>query len=116
LKKAPKLFRQDCKISWSNDAQVVHNFIRGLSPYPGAYSILETNEGSKEVKIHKTRLTGMKSEGEPGQISIAQGRILAACNDEFIEIHTLQPPGKKSMLTSDFLRGTRSELIKFTSA
>lgn len=116
LKKAPKLFRENCKINWSNDAKIVHDFIRGLSPYPGAYSTLDTSDGLKEIKILKTQITGIKSDGMPGLVQVVQNRILVACNDELLEIHTLQPPGKKSMLTSDFLRGTRSELRSFANA
>lgn len=116
LKKAPKIFRQDCKVDWNKDVKTVHNFIRGLSPYPGSFSLLDSSEGPKEIKILKTRLTGIKSDGMPGIIQVAENRILVACNDEFLEIHTLQPPGKKSMLTSDFLRGIRYKLITFASA
>ncbi len=114
LKKAPKIFREDCMINWAQSATSVHNFIRGLSPYPGAFGTLTTSDGVKELKVLKSALIGKTSSLEPGTAIIDNNKMLVACNDEFIEILMVQPAGKRSMQVSDYLRGSRFEILKFT--
>ncbi len=113
LKSAPKIFRNDCKINWHQPALTIHNFIRGLSPYPGAFGEMLTNEIIKELKVIKTSLTGITSEELPGTIIIKEGRFLIACQDEYIELLKIQPVGKKIMASIEFLRGYRSEFSRF---
>lgn len=104
LKHAPKIFKEDCKIDWNKPAQQVHNLIRGLSPYPTAFTILN----DKTLKIFKATL----EEKEPG---IAAGGFLTdgktylkfATKDGFIKLLDIQYEGKKRMLIEDFLRGIR---------
>jgi len=104
LKHAPKIFKEDCKIDWNKPAQQVHNLIRGLSPYPTAFTILN----DKTLKIFKAAL----EEKEPG---IAAGGFLTdgktylkfATKDGFIKLLDIQYEGKKRMLIEDFLRGMR---------
>lgn len=114
LKKAPKIFRDDCKINFKQAASSIHNFIRGLSPYPGAFGVLSTSEGLKELKVLKSALTGIHSSGEQGRIIIEHNKMMVACQDEFIELTIVQPAGKKAMSVSDFLRGNRGEISSFT--
>ncbi len=112
LKKAPKIFREDCKINWEQTSTSVHNFIRGLSPYPGAFGTLTTSDGVKELKVLKSALTGMATSLDSGTVKIENNKLLVACDDEFIEITMVQPAGKRSMPVSDFLRGSRFEILK----
>lgn len=113
LKNAPKIFRSDCKINWQQPAITIHNFIRGLSPYPGAYGELLTNETIRELKVIKSSLTGITSDQDPGIIQIKEGRFLIACQNEYIELLLIQPVGKKVMSASEFLRGNRGEISRF---
>ncbi len=113
LKNAPKIFRSDCKINWHQSALTIHNFIRGLSPYPGAYGEMLTNDTVKELKVIKSSLPGITSELQPGSILIKEGRFLIACQNEYIELLLIQPVGKKVMLASEFLRGNRSGISSF---
>lgn len=115
IKKAPKIFREDCRIHWKHSASSVHNFIRGLSPYPGAYSVLETNEGEKELKLLKAQITDIPGGNKPGTIIIDQSKLFVNCCDQLLEIIVVQPSGKKAMTVSDYLRGNRSQLISFIS-
>lgn len=115
IKKAPKIFRDDCRIHWKHSASSVHNFIRGLSPYPGAYSILETNEGEKELKLLKSQITDIPGGYKPGTIIIDHSKLFVNCCDQLLEILIVQPAGKKAMTVDDYLRGNRSQLISFIS-
>lgn len=110
---APKIFKETCKISWSGSARDIHNLVRGLSPYPAAWSTLETgdkNHASLDVKIFQTALTdipvGNKS---PGEISVGKNRLFVAASDYLLEILSLQPAGKKRMDADAFLRGYQPE-------
>lgn len=104
LKHAPKIFKDDCKIDWNNTTQQVHNLIRGLSPYPTAFTFLN----DKVLKVFKAAI----EDKEPG---IAAGGFLTdgktylkfATNDGFIKLLDIQYEGKKRMLIEDFLRGMR---------
>jgi len=103
--KAPKISREDCLIDWSKPVADVHNFIRGFSPEPGAYTFLN----SKMVKVFKTRLTREASSLPAGTIKIESGRFLVSCSNEVVEVLELQSEGKKKLASSDFLRGARIE-------
>jgi methionyl-tRNA formyltransferase len=102
LKHAPKIFTETCKIDWNKSVDEVHNLIRGLSPYPGAFGYLD----EKMLKIYR-------SEKEKKQPIIAAGNyetdgktfLKFACADGFIHVKELQLEGKKRMNVADFLRG-----------
>jgi methionyl-tRNA formyltransferase len=107
LKPAPKIFKETCEIGWSKTAKQVYDFVRGLSPYPGAWTTLVAPDGKETVlKIYKTRKTGKPGKGI-GQISI-EGKILCvSAADELLEIVELQLAGKKRMTARDFLNGMK---------
>lgn len=98
---APKIFREDCQINWEQRALNIHNFVRGLSPYPGAYSCLE----NKNVKIHKTNITEIRSLDNPGKIIFENKKLYVSAEDNLIEIMELQPEGKKRISALDFING-----------
>ena len=97
--RAPKIFKEDCKIDWDKPAREVHNHIRGLSPYPGAWSM----HRDKQVKIFKSLV--VEGEGSPGEIVIAENGIRVSCGADALEILELQLESRKKMTASDFLRG-----------
>lgn len=105
---APKIFKETCKIDWSKPASAVHNLIRGLSPYPAAWSTLV--DGAQElgaVKIFETRIT-YRASLRPGKILIDGNSMYVGCGDsKALEILSLQVPGKRRMSIADFLRGSR---------
>ncbi len=105
---APKIFRTDCEIHWEKDAVEVHNHIRGLSPYPGARTTIVDDSGRKmEAKILRSALTRISRPEKflPGQILPDKKQLLVACGNEFLEILSLQPAGKKPMDAGAFLLG-----------
>ena len=107
---APKIFKDTCRIDWSRPAEALYNHIRGLSPYPAAWTTLENEEG-KEATIVKVYATGEPepfADGEspcPGAIKADRKRLRVACGDGWLEILSLQQSGKKRMDTDAFLRG-----------
>jgi methionyl-tRNA formyltransferase len=102
LKSAPKIFTDHCRIDWTKPVQDVHNLIRGLSPYPGAFTSFQ----GKMLKIFKSSIDLQISADEPGTFSSDGKTFLKfACRDGYILVNELQLEGKKKMSTEDFLRG-----------
>ena len=106
LKPAPKIFRENCKIDWSWDLSRIHNFIRGLSPIPTAWSMLETAHGPLQLKIFSATPEPCEHQHPAGTI-ITDGRTFmkVAVSGGFICINDLQLAGKKRMSVTEFLRG-----------
>ena len=98
---APKVFRDDARIIWDAPAQVVHNHIRGLSPDPGAWSLLD----GKTLKIFRTRVASEDVPGEPGALYRVGDRLLVACGEGAVEVRELQIEGKRRVPAADFARG-----------
>jgi methionyl-tRNA formyltransferase len=96
---APKIHDEDCEIPWMASAADVHNHVRGLSPYPGAW----TMHGDTRLKIYETRRAS--GEGAPGTVLDADKRLLVACGDGAVEVLTIQQPGHQKLDATDFLNG-----------
>ena len=96
---APKIHTDDGEISWEDPGEDVHNFIRGLSPYPGAWT---THDGTR-LKIYRSRRAD--GEGAPGEILAAADRLVVACGTDAVELVTIQQPGKRRLPAPDFLNG-----------
>lgn len=119
LRPAPKIFRETCQIKWEKHTpDTAHNFIRGLSPYPGAWTILISPDGKEHVmKIYRTSkevLTNSEHESEhhyPTLLSDAKDKttLAVALPGGLLHIQELQLAGKKRMSATDFLRGTSLE-------
>lgn len=114
LKPAPKIYRNDCHVSWNNSASDIHNLIRGLSPYPSAYGILHTDSYQSDIKLLESSLTSEKTKFEPGTIIIKDYKLFVSAKDEMLEIIKIQPAGKKLMSVAEFLRGNRSDLLRLS--
>lgn len=106
-KPAPKIFKPDTLVRWTRTAQEMANYVRGLSPVPGAYTLLWTKEEAMPLKIYKASVTDISTGGYYGQIRIDGKRLLAGCSDFFVELLEVQPEGKKRMSAVDFLNGFR---------
>lgn len=111
---APKIFKEDCKIDWNKKSEVIHNQVRGLSPYPAAWTIVVEESGRPlECKIFETRLTDdLCSEIKSGKMRKDKNRLFVACADKWLEIISLQPAGKKRLETASFLLGYHPSHIK----
>ena len=107
IKPAPKIFKETCEIDWTKSAKQVYDFVRGLSPVPGAWTTLVAADGKETVlKVWKTRKTVKQGRGA-GTISIEGKTLCITAQDELLEIVELQLAGKKRMLARDFLNGMK---------
>lgn len=102
---APKIFKDTCHIDWTKPAMTVYNHIRGLSPYPAAWTEIDKDGSMLQLKIYATSLPINKSNCIPGRASVADGKLIVDCNDGCIEVLSVQLQGKRRMDTADFLRG-----------
>ncbi len=106
IKHAPKIFKEDCQIDWDRDNSTIYNFIRGLSPYPTAFTHLD----NKVLKVYKTEKELVPHSYEAGSfISDGKTYLKVATLDGFIKLREIQIEGKKRMDVADFLRGYKSE-------
>lgn len=110
LPHAPKIFKETCEINFCQSAKRVYDFVRGLSPYPGTWTSLESETQKPIVmKIFRTQKTGRPaSTNTPGEIIVEGSHLYIVCQDELLEILELQITGKKRMLARDFLNGFRT--------
>lgn len=112
---APKIFKEDCRIDWSLDAGRIHNHVRGLAPYPAAWSVLIVTSGETStdttVKVLKTKRADSMAPVHglmPGELALIAKKAFVGCGDGCaLELAEVQPAGKRPMPGADFLRGLR---------
>jgi methionyl-tRNA formyltransferase len=104
LKLAPKIFAADCQINWEDPVQKIYNQIRGLSPFPGAFTFLD----GKTCKVFRSRIEINSQPGKTGEMK-TDGKtwLRYSAPDGYIYIEEMQLEGKKKMGIADFLRGYR---------
>lgn len=110
LKPAPKIFKEDCRINWSWEGERIVNFVRGLSPYPAAWTAMYLDGEEKgSAKIFHATFTPKEHNEPTGTIRTdAKGTLEVACADGWIMIHELQVAGKRRMAARDLLLGFRN--------
>jgi len=101
---APKIFPDFCQINWNQHAQILSNFINGLSPQPGAWTLLD----GKRYKILRVAYTACGS-GKPGSYKIENNTMSVHCAKGIISVLEIQAPGKKIVSINEFIRGFRGE-------
>ena len=112
-KLAPKIHPNDCIINWNSDPAKIHNFIRGLAPYPCARSCFKNNSSTHTFKIFESQPELENHSFKPGTIfSDGKHYLRIGCKDGYIRIASLQLEGKKRMNTVEFLRGFK--IVNFT--
>ncbi len=101
---APKIFTETCKIDWNKTVDEVHNLIRGLSPFPGAFTFLD----NKILKIYRSQKEEVQTSVQPGDYETDNKTYLRfACANGYTYLKEIQLEGKKKMMIEDFLRGYR---------
>ncbi|MFT3749964.1 MAG: methionyl-tRNA formyltransferase [Agriterribacter sp.] len=106
IKHAPKIFTDTCKIDWNKTADEVYDLIRGLAPYPAAFTILN----NKTLKIFSAKKIKQTPNIKPGEyVTDGKTSLRFACSNGWIEVQDIQLEGKKRMHIDDFLRGYRFE-------
>lgn len=111
LKSAPKIFKETCRVDWSKEVSEVHNLIRGLSPYPAAWTELYCDgKEVQSVKIYASSIVAADVELSLGSIRTDNKTYLhIACRGGYISINEIQFPGKKAMKIDELLRGYKFE-------
>lgn len=106
IKEAPKIFKEDLKIDFKDTAENIHNLIRGMSPFPGAWANMKTADFDGSVKILLSAKTERPSkERAPGRLFKEGKRLFVSTKNHDLEILSLQPQGKKRLKALDFLNG-----------
>ena len=111
LKAAPKIFKETCRIDWTKTAKQVYDFVRGLSPVPGAWTTLRHMDGSEPqvVKIYHTTKVNDAADGEsPGRLWVEKNKLYVATGEGVLSIEELQLAGKKRMQARDFINGFKN--------
>ena len=105
---APKIFKETCQVNWQQPVKRVYDFIRGLSPYPGAWTEVTNSDGYTLVlKIYKSLKTNIPTNGVVGTLYMEKNHLYVNCQDFLLELLEVQLSGKKRMHARDFLNGWR---------
>ena len=109
LRPAPKIFKDDCRIDWTKSVESIHNLVRGLSPYPAAWTPLYKDDAEcGSMKIFTTHFEVCNTNATPGTIRTdSKSYIAIACADGWLYIDDVQLAGKKRLATKDLLLGWR---------
>ncbi|KLT70907.1 MULTISPECIES: methionyl-tRNA formyltransferase [unclassified Flavobacterium] len=113
IKTAYKLNKENCKIDWTKSGEEINNLIRGLSPYPAAWCFLNDKNEELSIKIYEAKLVSEPHSYEAGSLISSKKEIKIAIKEGFIQLLSLQLPGKKRMQVAELLNGiTFSEAAK----
>ncbi|MCI5054877.1 MAG: methionyl-tRNA formyltransferase [Flavobacteriales bacterium] len=111
--KAPKIFRETCQINWSTSAMEIYNFIRGLSPYPRAWTEIIIDGSPKVLKISEASIV---ESDQTSTLIVSDKAIMIKAKDNYISLLEVQLEGKKKMSVSDFLNGMKGKKIELKKA
>ena len=110
LKTAYKLNKENTRIDWNQSGDTIKNLIRGLSPYPVAWTKFKEEDKEYDVKIYEAIISEDISEGKPGDIKTDKKSMLIKTSDTWLEIKSIQFPGKKRMDIESFLNGQKLQI------
>lgn len=105
IKTAFKLNKENCRIDWTKSGDEINNLIRGLSPYPAAWTFLKDKSEEQSVKIYEAKWTKEDHSYATGQLICGKKEIKIAVQDGFLQLISIQLPGKKRMQVADLLNG-----------
>ncbi len=111
LRNAPKIFKETCRIDWASPSKRVYDFVRGLSPVPGAWTTMRPVEGgeAKVVKVyHTTKMHDVSVQLSPGAMWAEKNKLLVGTGEGVLSLDVLQMAGKKRMTARDFLNGFKN--------
>lgn len=111
-KPAPKIFKETCHIDWNQPVDIIHNLVRGLSPYPAAWATITDNGplNNLQLKIFESKIEQLSADEQPfcpGKVMISDGKMTVDCANGRLQLLEVQVQGKKRMNVADFLRGAK---------
>ncbi len=109
LRDAPKLTKENTKINWSLSANKLYDFIRGLNPYPAAWTIIKNGKLEINAKLYDVEILIESHDKEPGEIVQEENKLKVAVTDGYIIVNEIQLPGKRKMKTKELLNGYQFE-------
>lgn len=109
LRHAPKIFKDDCRIDWNQSITTIHNKIRGLSPYPCAWTTYGSDENFKTLKIYSGIKSDIEKQGGLFELVRTKNNLYIHLSDGMYEILELQPEGKRRMNAKDFINGSQND-------
>ncbi len=109
LKDAPKLTKENTRIDWTLSATRIYNFIRGLNPYPAAWTVIKNGEQELNAKLYDVEILEESHNKELGKISIDDNKLKVAVKNGYILVNEIQLPGKRKMKTKELLNGYQFE-------
>jgi methionyl-tRNA formyltransferase len=108
LRPAPKIFKQTCCLDFTLKAKQVYDFIRAMSPHPGAWTMIDGGQGGQQVlKVYKSELTDKPSAAPVGELVVEGRNLYVCCSDLMLRLVEVQPAGKRRMAAADFINGWR---------
>ena len=110
LKEAPKLTKENTKINWNLPLQQIYNFIRGLDPYPAAWTVLKNGPEQFNMKIFKSRIVKEEHQFEIGKLIVVEKQLKIAVKNGFVILLEIQLPGKRKMSAVELLNGYNFEI------
>lgn len=105
VKHAPKIYRETCEIDWQLSLDAIHNFIRGLSPYPVAWTTLVNGDDRSVVKIHSASKQKEEHDHKTGTVLAGKKELKIAVAGGFLNLEEVQLPGKRKIKVGDLLNG-----------
>lgn len=109
MKEAPKLTKENTRINWNQPAHQIHNFIRGLNPYPGAWTVVDNANEPVQVKIYDAQVIDEPHKEMLGKLIEEDKKLKVAVKGGFINLKEIQLPGKRKMTTRELLNGFHFE-------
>ncbi|MDO4763970.1 MAG: methionyl-tRNA formyltransferase [Flavobacteriaceae bacterium] len=106
-KTAYKIFKEDTRINWNKNIEEIHNFVRGMSPYPAAFTTLKIGDEEKNLKIFKGNFQKMEHQKTPGSLEVSKSEFKIYAQNGVYFPEELQLEGKKRMPIKDFLNGVK---------
>lgn len=110
LKEAPKLTKENTRINWSLKAKEIYNLIRGLNPYPAAWTVIKNGDSELNAKLFDVEILEEAHTNEIGKLIQEDNKLKVAVKNGYILIHEIQLPGKRKMKTKELLNGFQFEL------
>ena len=110
---APKIELEDCEIHWNKPAEEIHNLVRGVNPYPGAWCNVSVKGDLKRLKIYRTKIIPSNEKSIPGKLLNQKGNIVLSTSTHALELLEVQLEGKKRMTSDELIRGVSLSHIKF---